>query len=60
MIVYVVLAYDEDWYTFESYLGVFRTKDEAQNFIDDDYWENGLDGMKHPNHEEYKIKEEKI
>lgn len=60
MTVYVILAYDKDYYTFESYLGVFRTRDEAKKFIDDDYWANSFDGMYYPNHKEYKIKEEKF
>ena len=31
MTVYVLLAYDEDYYTFETFLGVFRTKEEAED-----------------------------
>lgn len=59
MKIYIVLAYDEDWYTFESYLGAFRTKEEAQNFIDNDYWTTD-EGEKVVEHEEYIIKEEEI
>lgn len=56
MRVYVLLAYDEDYYTYESYLGVFRTREEAINFIENDYW----DGTREHKHKQYKIKEEPI
>ena len=59
MKVYVLIAYDTDWYTFETYLGVFRTKEEAQKFINNDYWTTDK-GEKFSNHDEYEIKEEEI
>lgn len=53
-IVYVVIGYDEDWYTFETFKGVFSTEEKAQEFIDNDY-EELSDGEKVFTHEEYKI-----
>ena len=57
MKVYVLLGYDEDWYTFESYLGVFSSREKAEDFRDNDYTEK-FDGSRLPNHEEYQIIEE--
>lgn len=59
MKVYVLLAYDEDYYIFESFLGVFRTREAANNFIKSDCWFN-CDGEKVPKHEEYQIIEKEI
>ena len=51
--VYVVIAYDEDWYTFETFMGVFSTKEKAQARIDNDYYM--YDDEKVMEHEEYRI-----
>lgn len=59
MKVYVVLGYDDDEYTYETFEGVYRTREEANNFIKNDYWVN-CDGEKIPEHEEYKIIVEEI
>ena len=32
--VYVVIGYDEDWYTFETFMGVFSTKEKAQAIVE--------------------------
>ena len=53
-IVYVVIGYDEDWYSFETFKGVFSTKEKAQEFIDNDY-EELSNGEKISTHEEYQI-----
>ena len=52
--VYVVIGYDEDWYTFETFMGVFSTKEKAQEIIDNDYW-IGYDNEKVMTHQEYRI-----
>ena len=51
--VYVVIGYDEDWYTFETFMGVFSTKEKAQEIIDNDY--DIYYNKKIMNHEEYRI-----
>ena len=51
--VYVVIGYDEDWYTFETFMGVFSTKEKAQAIIDNDYDICGDEKIM--NHEEYRI-----
>ncbi len=60
--MYVLLAYDEDWYTFETFMGVFSTEEKAKEVRDNDYWidkwedDNGeLIEEKAFNHNEYKI-----
>lgn len=59
MTVYVLLAYDEDYYTFETFLGIFRTKEEAEDYIRQDNWVNSV-GEFIQEHEEYKIIEKEI
>ena len=56
MKVYVVLSYDEDenWFFFESFLGVFLTREKAENFIANDCDE--YDSTK-PRHDHYEIRE---
>ena len=51
--VYVVIGYDEDWYTFETFMGVFSTKEKAQEIIDNDYDIYGDEKVM--NHQEYRI-----
>lgn len=51
--MYVAIGYDVEWYTFETFMGVFSTKDKAQEIIDNDY--DILNGEKVMNHQEYKI-----
>ena len=51
--VYVVIGYDEDWYTFETFMGVFSTKEKAQAIIDNDYDMYGDEKVM--NHQEYRI-----
>ena len=51
--VYVVIGYDEDWYTFETFMGVFSTKKKAQEIIDNDY--DVYDNEKVMNHQKYRI-----
>ena len=51
--VYAVIGYDEDWYTFETFMGVFSTKGKAQEIIDNDYDICG--DKKFMNHQEYRI-----
>lgn len=51
--VYVVIGFDEDWYTFETFMGVFSTKEKAQEIIDNDYYM--YDDEKVMNHIEYRI-----
>ena len=53
--MFIVIGYDEDWYIFENFKGVFSTKEKAQHFIDNDF--ETFDDVKVPNHEEYKIYE---
>ena len=60
--MYVLLAYDEDWYTFETFMGVFSTEEKAKEVRDNDYWinqweeDNGeLIEEKFSIHEVYKI-----
>lgn len=55
MIVFVLLGYDEDWYTFETFMGVFSTKEKAEEFLEQDYTD--YDGEKVFEHSEYKILE---
>ena len=35
--VYVLIGYDKDWYIFETFMGIFSTKEKAQAIIDNDY-----------------------
>jgi len=56
--VYVLIGFDEDWYTFETFLGVFSTREKAQEYADNDYDE--FDDEKIFNHEGYKIYHVKI
>ena len=51
--VYAVIGYDEDWYTFETFMGVFSTKEKAQMIIDNDYDVYGDEKIM--NHQEYRI-----
>lgn len=51
--VYVVIGYDEDWYIFETFMGVFSTKEKAQEIINNDYYI--CYDEKVMNHEEYRI-----
>lgn len=51
--IYVVIGYDADWYTFENFMGVFSTKEKAQTIIDNDY--DICDNVKIMNHQEYRI-----
>lgn len=51
--VYVVIGYDEDWYTFETFMGVFSTKEKAQAIVDNDYDVYGDEKIM--NHQEYRI-----
>lgn len=51
--VYVVIGYDEDWYTFETFMGVFSTKEKAQEIIDNDC--DIYDDEKVMNHQTYRI-----
>ena len=55
MKLFVVLGYDEDWYTFETFLRVFSTREKAKEFIKSDY-EDGIDG-KYSIHQKYEIHE---
>ena len=52
--MYALIAYDEDYYTFETFMGIFSTKEKAQEVADNDYWEYE-DGEKVFEHQEYKI-----
>ena len=56
--MFVLLGYDEDWYTFETFIGVFSTKEKAQEYADNDY--EIYDEEKVFNHQEYAIKEIKL
>lgn len=56
--VYVLIGYDEDWYTFETFLGVFSSREKAQEYADNDY--DVYDDEKIFEHEEYKIYPVKI
>ena len=56
--VYVLIGYDEDWYTFETFLGVFSSREKAQEYADNDY--ETYDDEKIFEHEEYKIYPVKI
>ena len=51
--VYVVIGYDEDWYIFETFMGVFSTKEKAQEVIDNDYEIYNIGKVM--NHQEYRI-----
>ena len=51
--VYVLIGYDKDWYIFETFMGIFSTKEKAQAIIDNDYEIVGSE--KFMNHEQYKI-----
>lgn len=35
--VFVLLGYDEDWYTFETFMGVFSTKEKAEEVKNNDF-----------------------
>lgn len=50
--LYAVIGYDEDWYTFETFIGVFSTREKAQECIDNDYVE---EDERYHNHESYEI-----
>lgn len=54
--MFVVLGYDEDWYTFETFKGVFSSREKAQEAIDNDYCYSGGERIC-KNHEEYEILE---
>lgn len=55
--MFVVLGYDEDWYTFETFKGVFSSREKAQEAIDNDYF-CSIDGERlYKNHSEYEILE---
>lgn len=56
--MYVLLGYNEDWYEFETFIGVFSSKEKAQEYKDNDYDE--FNGKKYFNHERYEIHEIKI
>ena len=56
--MFVLLGYDEDWYTFETFMGVFSTKKKAQEYADNDYEMCGKE--KFFNHEKYVIKKIKL
>lgn len=51
--MYVLLGYDEDWYTFETFMGVFSTEEKAKEVRDNDYWINRWE-------EDGKLIEEKV
>jgi len=55
--VYVLIGFDEDWYTFETFLGVFSTREKAQEYADNDYEEayEEDDDTKYYNHEGYRL-----
>jgi len=53
--MYVLIAYDEDWYTFESFMGVFSSREKAQEIADNDYDIYGDEKVY--NHAEYQIYE---
>lgn len=58
--MFVVLGYDEDWYTFEEFLGVFSSREKAEEFVNNDFWTYTHSGNWEeiiPNHEHYEIKE---
>lgn len=55
MTVFVLLGYDEDWYTFENFEGVFSTLEKAKEYMEQDY--SVYDGVKVFEHSEYKILE---
>ena len=56
--MYVLLGYNEDWYEFETFIGVFSSKEKAQEYRDNDYDE--FDRKKYFNYERYEIHEIKI
>lgn len=37
MTVFVLLGYDEDWYTFETFMGVFSTREKAEEVKNNDF-----------------------
>ena len=53
--VYVLIGYDEDYYTFETFIGVFSTKEKAQECRDNDY--GIINGKRYNNHSWYEIYE---
>ncbi len=55
--MFVVLGYDEDYYTFETFKGIFSSREKAQKAIDNDYCCSKDGERLYKNHEEYKILE---
>lgn len=53
--MFVLLTYDEDYYIFETFVGIFSTREKAQEWIDNDYWV--CNNEKVPNHGKYVIRE---
>lgn len=56
--MYVLLGYHEDYYEFESFIGVFSSKEKAQEYRDNDYHE--IRGEKYFTYGTYEIYEIKI
>lgn len=54
--MYIVIGLDEDWYTFETFMGVFSTKEKAQKCIDNNYEVDTYTNEKIPLHQEYEIR----
>lgn len=52
---YILLGYDEDWYTFETFKGVFSTRENAEKAQAEDF--EIYDDEKVFNHSWYKILE---
>ena len=51
--MYALIAWDNDYYDFQTFIGVFSSKDKAQEYIDNDYEICG--DKKFHAHQEYEI-----